>query len=313
MWILLRKRYFILSLLVLIIGWNHIHKHFKFNGTDETPEHEYSVKILSYNVKNLANSNYHVENMELRSNIFHFLKKESPAILCLQEFFVTGNDTGVIIENLKKNINLPNVYCKNYRHGQKMIDALVIFTSLQIIQKGTISIEDKRIFAIYTNLLMDKDTVRLYNVHLESIRFRDEDYQFVTELASHPPADQKTMKERSINIINKLGKAFRKRSRQAKALAYHINNSPYPVIICGDFNDTPSSYAYHTASANLNDAFMISGKGYGNTYAGKLPPLRIDYILLDPLFESYSFTTHNVIRLSDHYPISCNITVISDQ
>jgi endonuclease/exonuclease/phosphatase family metal-dependent hydrolase len=82
--------------------------------------------------------------------------------------------------------------------------------------------------------------------------------------------------------------------------------SPYPVIVCGDFNDTPNSYVYHKLADGMTDAFMESGAGFGNTYLGKVPSFRIDYIFHDATFHSRNFRRESV-RFSDHFPVSCYI------
>src|SRR5690606_20357235 len=96
---------------------------------------------------------------------------------------------------------------------------------------------------------------------------------------------------------------FKMRARQVEAISALIKESPYPVIVCGDLNDTPASYSYKQLKQGLHDAFVRSGKGIGQTFINKLPALRIDYILHDKGFESYNFETHNY-RMSDHLPVS---------
>ena len=115
----------------------------------------------------------------------------------------------------------------------------------------------------------------------------------------------------SKNIINKIKTASVKRSKQVDAVANHIESSPYPVIICGDFNDPPSSYTYNRISGDLKDAFVESGSGFGNTYNGLIPLLRIDYILHSPQIRSTDFKTVKQ-NLSDHFPITCKMEVMPE-
>ena len=105
-------------------------------------------------------------------------------------------------------------------------------------------------------------------------------------------------------IIKRLRSSFENRGNEVEQIKQHIRQSPYPVIICGDFNDTPISYAYRTISKGLTDAFVNSGKGFGNTFVGPLPYFRIDFVLHDPIFKSFGFNTNSSITLSDHYPIT---------
>ena len=94
---------------------------------------------------------------------------------------------------------------------------------------------------------------------------------------------------------------------EAQAIKEHIQNSPYPIILCGDFNDTPLSYAYYTISKNLKDAFKESGKGIGQSFV-KIPALRIDYILHNERFNSYNYIKYKK-KLSDHYALSCEVEI----
>jgi endonuclease/exonuclease/phosphatase family metal-dependent hydrolase len=109
------------------------------------------------------------------------------------------------------------------------------------------------------------------------------------------------------NIYRKLANAYRIRAQQARLIALEIGKSPYPVIVCGDFNDTPTSFAYHRIAKNLEDSFIKSGKGTGNTYNNTLlPPIRIDYILHSKIFQSSAFSVLNA-PYSDHFPIMATV------
>ncbi len=103
-------------------------------------------------------------------------------------------------------------------------------------------------------------------------------------------------------IGSKLKQAFLLREEQANYIAKHIQKSPYPVLVCGDLNDTPSSYAYNQLSHGLKDAFKEKGIGFGSTYAGTLPFLRIDYAFTS---QDCTVDAFRVIPISssDHYPI----------
>ena len=99
-------------------------------------------------------------------------------------------------------------------------------------------------------------------------------------------------------------RAFQQRARQVREIKKVIDSTPYPVIICGDFNDTPLSYSYQQLRGDFDDAFVVSGTGFGRTYIGKLPSYRIDHILYSNLFDSFDFQA-NDFRASDHLPVSC--------
>ena len=111
-----------------------------------------------------------------------------------------------------------------------------------------------------------------------------------------------------MSIVKKLYRAYRKRALQANLVKSYIEKSPHPLIVCGDFNDTPLSYVYRTMSDGLRDAFVQSGIGLGTTYYGVFPSYRIDYILFSP---KYRAVQYNTIRknYSDHYPIRARLVL----
>ena len=109
-------------------------------------------------------------------------------------------------------------------------------------------------------------------------------------------------------IYSKLKKAFIIRANQVDVLKDYITRSPYPVIVCGDFNDTPGSYTYHQMTIGLHDSFCRAGSGFlGSTYAGNFPSFRIDYILYDDAFTANSYSRSD-FDLSDHYPVQVFLT-----
>ena len=156
---------------------------------------------------------------------------------------------------------------------------------------------------IFTDLLINSDTIRVYNCHLQSYRLREAEINTIDSIDfnNHPKTKEKLMV-----LSLKFKEALIKRAEQAATLREHLNKSPYPVIVCGDFNDTPVSFTYRTVKGDLEDSFTQSGKGTANTYHGKLPSFRIDYILYSPIFISFNFKVSS-INHSDHFPISCDL------
>ena len=138
-------------------------------------------------------------------------------------------------------------------------------------------------------------------MHLQSIAFSKDDYKYIDDLQNDVETEDI---EHSKSIINRLKRAYIKRAKQAELIHASIASSPYPVIVCGDFNDTPASYAKNKIATDLEDAFVESGNGFGRSYIGKFPSFRIDYILHSKEFESYHFRTIKE-EYSDHYPIVC--------
>jgi len=162
---------------------------------------------------------------------------------------------------------------------------------------------DSSVIATYIDFKHKNDTVRVYNCHLASVHFDYEDYEIGKQLKINAVNDPKWQKKASI-LYDKLQIAFHIRSKQSKILKQHIKNSPHFVIVCGDLNDSPASFAYNKVAHNLKDSFRESGKGMGETYLGDIfPKYRIDYILHDKAYKSYGHTVGTNITISDHYPV----------
>ena len=141
-------------------------------------------------------------------------------------------------------------------------------------------------------------------MHLQSFLFSKQDYKFVDDLEHDKEVDEL---EGSKSILKRMKLAFVKRAPQADVVAAHISVCRYPVILCGDFNDTPFSYTYHRIKGDLTDCFIESGSGLGKTYFGQFPSFRIDYILHSKGLTSRSYTTHSE-DFSDHFAITTEIS-----
>ena len=153
-------------------------------------------------------------------------------------------------------------------------------------------------------MIIDYDTVRVFNIHLASIRLQESDIGFVLNPDFN---DQKSFTNQSATIYAKLTDAFVLRELQMKNVISDINSCPYPIILCGDFNDTPSSYVYTSLNKHLTDTFIIKGNKLSRTYAGNIPFLRIDYIFTSKHFKVNYFERVKK-NYSDHFPL---ISIIS--
>jgi len=261
------------------------------------------VKVMSYNSMLFDLYNWS-KNKQSRNLILNFLSEENPDILCLQEFYTSEeiNDYNNIdtITSLLKAKNNHTEYTITLRGNDHW--GIATFTKYPIIKKGKIDFNTSaNNMCIYSDVIINKDTVRIYNMHLQSIRFSKADYTFIDQI-QNDSAETKEPIANTKNILRRLKRAFVKRASQADFINAHIVNCPYKIIVCGDFNDTPASYVYNAIRGDLKDAFIESGNGFEQTYTGKFPRFRIDYIL-----HSKEFTSKNYHHLSksftDHYPI----------
>lgn len=298
--ILLRKKWKLAAVsgIFILIGYNHFSNYVNFTLFNNTPP-ENSIQVLSYNVRYFDLYNW-TDNIKTRNKIIDYLKEKDADILCFQEFYTDREKEFATTDDLIKILSAKNYYDRYTATAyQRHSFGIATFTKYPIANKGMVNLPDSENICIYTDLVVDQDTIRVYNCHLESIRFGEEHYKFIDEL-------QFDINERQIegarSLANKMKQAYMKRAEQAEIIAEHIQESPFPVILCGDFNDTPVSYTYHTISNGLYDAFAESGVGFAKSYAGELPALRIDYILHSKEFNSYGFD-HGTEPLSDHFPV----------
>ena len=303
-WLIRLRRQLFLSLIVILIGYGPIGRYIQFTPGKKAPDSEKLLKVLSYNVQNMSHSNFGHGGEDIRDHIYGFIRSEEAGIVCLQEFSAKQADIGHAFSDLLSHTGHKYYHYANYspRRSSRLY-ALVILSDQTYITSGSLSLPgDDHHFGLFIDLPLFGDTVRIFNLHLESIRLEHEDYQFVEDV-SKGQTEKGTLREGSRSVLSKLHHAYQVRARQAKRVRQSIDTSPYPVIICGDFNDTPLSYAYNHISSGLEDSFVGAGYGRGNTFEGKLPSLRIDYILHSKELIPYEFRVHHS-DLSDHYALT---------
>ena len=279
-WIIRFKKHFWANIFIILLGYGNIQN--LINIQDNGIETEIKFSVMSFNVR-LFNAYDWIKKDDVKQEIIEYINKESINILCLQEFYAPE-------ELPKLNYLHSHIGLQSKRESWRM----ATYSNFPIFKKGTVSISGEKTnnVCIFSDIAISGDSIRVYNVHLASNWFEKEDYEFL-DRPSVGGAE---------SIIERLKTSFFKRAKQVKAIKAHMNTSPYPIILCGDFNDTPISFSYKQLSKGLNDSFTNSGTGLGQTYNGKFPTLRIDYILHSPEFKNNSFKTIKV-NLSDHYPI----------
>ena len=181
--------------------------------------------------------------------------------------------------------------------------ALAVYSKLRILASGAVDcvndVDTTRATAVWADLRLDRDTVRVFCNHLRSTHIKSSDsdylmnYRFLTDTASH---------EKLHSILSRLRYNSISRSHQVDSLSQLIAATPHARIVCGDFNDTPLSYTYRLMSRGLQDAFREKGRGFSHTYRGFYNTFRIDYVLVSDDFEVLSYEVPSV-EFSDHHPV----------
>lgn len=303
-WLIRLKKEIFISLIVILLGWNHLNNliplNFKSANIPENATPTQFIKLLSYNVRGFDIYRWNDEPT-IKNKIFEFLEVQEPHLVCFQEYYTSSKigQTQTSISNELKYLPHKAVYY-TADHNNKNGFGIATYSKYPILKKSRIPFNSSFNAAMYTDILFLSDTIRVFNIHLQSINFQADNYAFIDSARLAYNTEQ-------INEIRAIGSrlktAFTMRAEQAQMIANYIKESPYPVIVLGDFNDTPQSYAYRKIKKGMRDAFRNSGRGFGNTYAGELPSFRIDYIFYGPPFISYEFTRIKT-DCSDHYPIT---------
>ena len=283
------KKRMILSGLVLLMGITFINKFYKFSAK-EYPKTENDFTVMSYNVR-LFNVFKWLDRDDVPANILAFINDKNPDILCIQEFS-----------------NSANIDLKVYRHryifmdGKQIKTAQAIFSKFPIIDQGIIFFPNSNNIVVFADIKKGKDIIRVYNMHLQSIKISPD----VNEINENIDAiDQ----GKSQKLFNRISKAFKKQQQQAEMIKEHKKDCPYPIIICGDLNNSAFSYVYRNIKGKLKDAFEEAGKGFGPTYKFRYYPARIDYVLADDKMTVKKFESFPEFENSDHYPIMAKLSM----
>ncbi len=288
-WAIQFKKQIILSGLVLLIGITFINKFYKFSAP-EYIEQETDFSIMSYNVR-LFNKFQWSDKKTVPVEISDFVKENDPSVLCIQEF---SNTADFDHSNFK--------YKFIFSKGKKIKSGHAIFSKYQIIDTGSIPFPSSNNITIFADIKKGNDTIRIYNMHLESLR--------ITPDVNDINEDINEIDERRSKVMYRsMSKAFKQQQLQAELIMEHKKNCTYPIIICGDMNNSAFSYVYRKIKGDLNDSFVEAGDGFGKTYDFNYYPARIDYILADKKFKVKRFETFEDIVDSDHFPI---MAVLSD-
>jgi endonuclease/exonuclease/phosphatase family metal-dependent hydrolase len=183
---------------------------------------------------------------------------------------------------------------------------MAIFSRLPVVAKGIIALADRGSSnqCLYVDVKKGNQIIRFYSVHLQSISFEPQDYRYLDTVTQKGKADLSSTRR----LGSKLKLAFLKRAEQVFKIKEHAAKCPYPYIISGDFNDTPTSFAVSQMAKGIQNTFREKGFGLGRTYNGDFPNYQIDYIMASRQFNVLSY---NIVqkKLSDHYPVYADIAL----
>ena len=277
-WIIKLKKYFTISLISIILGIGYISNIYKFSEKKIFLNDD--LKVMSYNVRLFNHYKWSTDSTIVKK-ISSFIAEKEPDVLSIQEYYDA--------ESLQ--LKYPYQFIKTKSNFNKF--GLAIFSKFKIINSGSLDLKESANNIIYTDILKDKDTIRVYNIHLESLKMNTSQENFGTK--------------NSDKLLEQMEASFQKQAKQVELFLQHEKKWDGKKILCGDFNNTAFSWVYRELSNEKKDAFKEAGKGLGKTF-NYWYPLRIDFILTDANFDINNFKTFD-IPYSDHYPILARLNL----
>ena len=304
-WFLRKKRYMLVSLIAIILGWPLLNKHINFKNSNDKilVKTDTIVRVMSFNVHLFQR--YDNAKESFKDETVEFIRTVNPDVVCFQEFYSRIRGSKQFTKKLQNEGEFEDYYFEPFEKNDYEGYGQAIFSKYPIINSGAINKNSYGVNRIiFADLKRETDTLRVYNVHLRSFALQEEDKDFIQK----SPTEQVRDEEKTIKLGRKLKRAFTNRSEQATTLLNHIENyCPYPYVVMGDFNDTPMSYSVSLLDKKMNNAFAEKGFGWGVTYFGILPIFQIDYIMCDKKIKIEDFGILKE-KLSDHYPIWADLS-----
>lgn len=289
-----RPKLLFYPVIALVLGFGFWKNTFSWNEDESTTP---NFSVLSYNVRVFNVYDHLNDNFESSRQMISWIKEHPGAIKCLQEFY--NNDDSDLFNTVNV-IGDDQGYYHYFQKGSNDKFGLAIFSSYPIVNRGLLGADPRKFNnTIFVDVLVGKDTLRVYNMHLESMSIDE-------EALVNPDPDNLDKDLRSLG--RKLKNGFKKRADQVDLLVQHIKGCPYPVVLAGDMNDVPYSYSYRCLKKVLSNAFEQTGKGFGTSYNGRLPFLRIDNQFYSQSLRAINFKTHDQVSYSDHFPVSSGYT-----
>ncbi len=300
-WLIVKKLRFVFNLAALVLGISSINKLVTF-GAETSPVREGKLKVVSFNAKLFGI----YEDANFFDKFLTEIAEKNPDVLCIQEFYNLDVNGSTAIKEIKKSTGLRYHYLRTLkRKSGKSRYGIIVFSKNKIVDYGDFDFGYNSVnLCLYADIKVDSKIIRIYNIHLQSLKLARTDYALLKKIGE----DTESTIQVSKNIYERLKTAFIKRGEQAILVKENMKACHKPIILCGDFNDTPQSFAYNTLSENMKDCFMESGNGIGGTYTGPLPTLRIDYIFHDTSMVSYNYLASKSFS-SDHKMIETVIDI----
>ncbi|MDD4514704.1 endonuclease/exonuclease/phosphatase family protein [Massilibacteroides sp.] len=301
-WLFLQKwKYLLVNLFTILVCWGAIQRYFPVHMQSKDVPTENTIKILTYNVMSFG---YQDHTKDKPNEILEYIAKSDADIVCLQEYFENRSNKHLSSSKIHEVLKMYPYYKTFFSNANEYYKGgIAVFSKYPITKSRLIKYQSENNASSIHEISIKKKKIVLINNHLESFKLTSEDRSKYSEFLKNPGTELFDGIKGSFQ--QKLGPAFIIRSKQARKVREEIDKvkADY-ILVCGDFNDTPISYAHRTIQGDLYDAFARSGSGLGVTYNRNVFRFRIDNILHSSNMKAYNCTVDK-IYYSDHYPLWC--------
>ena len=295
-WLFLDRKTALLPIVTFVVCYSPVRTYVGINLPEDVPPG--AMKVMSYNVLNFHGMQDGFADEE-KDDMVDFLVNSDCDIICLQE----ASETAMTNEG-KQRIHAKYPYSQTDKKGVSG-NSMTIYSKYEILQSDTIAYESKNNLSVGYILNTPVGKTLVVNNHLESCHLTEKERTDFKEMVSGD-ADRDDIGKESKNIIVKLTESSLIRNSQVKAVADYVDSHKgMPVILCGDFNDSPTSFNHSVMSRNLIDCFVASGIGTGWSYCHNGLRIRIDNIMCSSHFTPYGCKVLSNVSFSDHYPMIC--------
>lgn len=300
-WLLFSKwKYAAICLIALLICYKPVTTFFPIK-INQPKAPEKSIQILTYNVQGFPKER---DKNSKERPILDYISETDADIVCLQEYLVSKTGQSIFSQqdvNRKLSMYPYRSVTGLESSGKYHILGLACFSKYPIEDTHEVVFESSYNGAAVYTINIEGKRYTVANVHLESNSIMAEDKKLYSDFLQN--TDSVKLETVTTNIRNRLGSAYRMRAKQVNQVKNYIKTQgTQGTIICGDFNDTPISYAYNQMKKGLQDAYVSTSFGPGITYNEYLFLFRIDYIMHSDNFKAYQ-TKVDKIDHSDHYPL----------
>ena len=254
------------------------------------------IVVMSYNVR-LFSSRFAAGNNSTSKLIAGLINDNNVDIICFQEMNdLSSPEIDKYLPAFKYRRRFP------YADNATQTAGIGIYSRYPIIDAGVLpSSDSERNFSMWADVRVQRDTVRVFNNHLNSTHINADDIDYLSSLRSGGVLHGARVSE----IVDKLRENYCRRAPQAETVAEAVKASPYPTVVCGDFNDTPASYAYYQIASEMKDAFVEKGRGAHGTYGRFFNMFRIDYIFISEELDVTGYYSFSDVY-SDHMPVAAS-------